>query len=271
MFHAQGAAFRSADLGRQVGAVISSSDGEILAVGTNEVPKYGGGQFWPEDEKEPDPRDWVREHDWNDEKKRELIRDLLIRLTKLEKSALPMNEAAVDSLLNGLFSSRPDPAVRGALVMDIIGFYRSVHAETAAIIDAARRGVSVRDCIMYATAFPCHECTRHILASGIRIVRYIEPYPKSLAEDQYPDSIEVSSSGTSEYKLVLEPFVGIAPRQYMHLFAKNKRKQRDGTVIKWRANECKLRYGRPLDFFTKVEHNWSRIVEKHVNVGGSTE
>ncbi len=86
---------------------------------------------------------------------------------------------------------------------------------------------------MYVTAFPCHECARHVLASGIKLVRYIEPYPKSLAEDQYPDSIKVASDGSLGDKLIFEPFVGIAPRQYMHLFAKTKRKQKDGKVIKW--------------------------------------
>jgi cytidine deaminase len=155
--------------------------------------------------------------------------------------------------------------------MDIIGFYRSVHAETAAIIDAARRGVSVKDCTMYVTAFPCHECARHVLASGIKIVRYIEPYPKSLAADQYPDSIEVTSTGASGTKLLFEPFVGIAPWQYMNLFAKNKRKQKDGTVVKWRASKSKLRYGRPLDFFGKVEHNWCDRLSDLIDIGGKTQ
>jgi len=39
MFHAQAAALRSSALGRQVGAVITSEEGNIIAVGTNEVPK----------------------------------------------------------------------------------------------------------------------------------------------------------------------------------------------------------------------------------------
>jgi hypothetical protein len=43
MFHAQAAALRSAALGRQVGATITSEDGDIVAVGTNEVPRAGGG------------------------------------------------------------------------------------------------------------------------------------------------------------------------------------------------------------------------------------
>lgn len=41
MFYAHAAALRSAAPGRQVGAVITTSDGSIVSVGTNEVPQAG--------------------------------------------------------------------------------------------------------------------------------------------------------------------------------------------------------------------------------------
>ncbi|MGH9424596.1 MAG: hypothetical protein ACRD3J_31775, partial [Thermoanaerobaculia bacterium] len=47
MQHAFSAALRSADLSRQVGAAITTDDGQLLAVGTNDVPKAGGGMYWP--------------------------------------------------------------------------------------------------------------------------------------------------------------------------------------------------------------------------------
>ena len=47
MFLAFAAALRSADLSRQVGAVIMSANDEIIATGANEVPKSGGGLYWP--------------------------------------------------------------------------------------------------------------------------------------------------------------------------------------------------------------------------------
>jgi deoxycytidylate deaminase len=37
------AALNSADLARQVGAAICTSDGSTLSIGWNEVPKWGGG------------------------------------------------------------------------------------------------------------------------------------------------------------------------------------------------------------------------------------
>ncbi|HEX3970408.1 MAG TPA: hypothetical protein VHX19_03745, partial [Stellaceae bacterium] len=46
MFHAKAAALRSADLSRQVGAVIASEAGEIISTGCNEVPSAGGGAVW---------------------------------------------------------------------------------------------------------------------------------------------------------------------------------------------------------------------------------
>jgi cytidine deaminase len=50
MFHAQAASLRSAALGRQVGATIATKSGDITAIGTNEVPKSGGGLYWCDDD-----------------------------------------------------------------------------------------------------------------------------------------------------------------------------------------------------------------------------
>lgn len=44
-FYAQAAALRSADLSRQVGAVITTAEGELISSGCNEVPLAGGGPF----------------------------------------------------------------------------------------------------------------------------------------------------------------------------------------------------------------------------------
>jgi dCMP deaminase len=42
------------------------------------------------------------------------------------------------------------------------------HAERNAIYNAARIGVSVKDCTMYLMWFPCVDCTRAIIQSGIK-------------------------------------------------------------------------------------------------------
>ncbi len=262
MFFAQGAAYRSADLGRQVGAAVASTAGDILSLGTNEVPVFNGGQFWDKVEPGLDPRDCAKETDWNSQKQRELVKDLLERIQKAKELGVNVTDVQIDKILEGLFSEKRNPELKGAEVLSVIGFYRSVHGETAALLDAARRGVSVKGATLYVTAFPCHECARHILAAGIKKVLYIEPYPKSLAQDQYPEFISVSEGGDASEKLHFEPFVGIAPRQYMYLFAKNKRKKKDGTVIHWKPKDAKLRYGRNFLFYREVEKQLSDDAEK---------
>ncbi|MFO2375906.1 cytidine deaminase, partial [Pseudomonas aeruginosa] len=47
MFMAFSASLRSADLSRQVGAVLTRDEG-IISTGANDVPKAGGGLYWPE-------------------------------------------------------------------------------------------------------------------------------------------------------------------------------------------------------------------------------
>ena len=52
----------------------------------------------------------------------------------------------------------------------------TVHAEQNAICDCAKRGVSSHDSIAYITHYPCIICTRLLLASGIKSIKYIFDY-----------------------------------------------------------------------------------------------
>ncbi len=70
---------------------------------------------------------------------------------------------------------------------------------------------------------------------------YIEPYPKSLAAELYPDSISVES-GRRDEEVLFEPFVGIAPRQYMQLFEMGTRKDRNGKAIPFDEAKANMRY-----------------------------
>jgi cytidine deaminase len=71
-------------------------------------------------------------------------------------------------------------------------------------------------------------------------VVYIEPYPKSLVPDLYGDSILVDSDSECGTKVIIQPFVGIAPKRYAEWFAlmKRTRKSKDGSVVVWRSNEA---------------------------------
>jgi deoxycytidylate deaminase len=207
MFHAQGAALRAADLSRQVGAAIVDSDGQIIALGTNEVPKPGGGQYW-EDNRPEDRRDYTLGDDVSTELKKRALRQVLDALRDSGKLS-----ASPDEVIGDVWDE-----LAGTVLMNVSEFGRGVHAEMAAIVDAARRAISVRETMLYTTTFPCHVCARHIVDAGIRRVIYNEPYPKSLARFLHMDSIAVDE-GLDETPLTnFVPFVGLAPHLYVDLF-----------------------------------------------------
>ncbi len=53
---------------------------------------------------------------------------------------------------------------------------RTVHAESNAILQCAKFGVSTRDADLYVTHFPCLQCTKQIIQAGITKVIYAESY-----------------------------------------------------------------------------------------------
>ena len=202
MFIAYAASLRSGQLGRQVGAAIATHDGDVVAVGCNDVPKAGGGLYWPGP---TDRRDHVLEFDTNDQQRDRLVSLLLDQLTtagQAEKNQLRKKFRAI---------------------LDITEYGRAVHAEMDAILASARSGVSPKGMTLYTTAFPCHNCTRHIIAAGIRRVFYIEPYAKSRAEELHEDAIVVEEKSQQRrrfpLKLPFTHFVGIGPRRYFDLFS----------------------------------------------------
>jgi deoxycytidylate deaminase len=107
--------------------------------------------------------------------------------------------------------------------MDLLEFGRDIHAEMSAICDAARNGLSLGGSSLYTTTFPCHLCAKHIVASGIRRVVYLEPYPKSYAQELHEDSIEVEGNADTK-RVNFAPFIGISPYRYRDLFEKGRRK-----------------------------------------------
>ncbi len=92
MYHAFAASLRSADLGRQVGAAIASENGEILAVGCNDVPQAGGGQYWYGDK--PDHRDFREGFD-SSEKFKSAIAGQLVQRLKSAGWTAPGRNAAI--------------------------------------------------------------------------------------------------------------------------------------------------------------------------------
>lgn len=239
MFFAQAAALRSGSMARQVGAAICTPEGDVVAAGANEVPKAGGGMYWADDE--PDQRDHVVGVDASDRRKRAMAVEVLDRLAVAGLLADSLRGKTAEELGAIVLRESGGSVLHDTQLMRVIEYSRAVHAEMAAISDAARRGVSVRGCTLYATTFPCHNCARHIVAAGIRRVVYVEPYPKSLALDLHRDAIEMEPERASGSLVSFEPFVGVAPRQYARLFTMVPRKDRDGVALKWNATEARPR------------------------------
>lgn len=236
LFHAKAAALRSADLSRQVGAVIMTDDGEIIAAGCNEVPRAGGGAVWEGrlGDKDKDYRDFRIGHDSTARMKQEIMAEIFAQLKDEGWLASELKNMTADQLaVKALYEGKTP--LKGARAANILEFGRMVHAEMFAISEAARRGLSVVGATLYCTTFPCHMCARHIIATGLREVVYIEPYPKSMAKELYKKSIRVDYDTEADSDaVVFRPFVGIAPRRYIDLFEMIKRKDERGHTIEWK-------------------------------------
>lgn len=63
------------------------------------------------------------------------------------------------------------------------------HAERNAIYHAARVGVSLKGCTMYATLFPCSDCARGIIQSGIKTL--VAPVP-DVEHEKWGESFKVA-------------------------------------------------------------------------------
>ena len=51
-----------------------------------------------------------------------------------------------------------------------------IHAEMNAIIWAARKGISIEGATIYVTLEPCSECSKNLIASGIKRIVYEKAY-----------------------------------------------------------------------------------------------
>jgi len=244
MFLARAAGLRSSSPGRQVGAVIADSFGELISAGTNEAPSAHGGYEW--DGSDHDLRDLAQvEGNTFGEmlRKRELILDTLRRLARLGRGDLADNPTVVTDEARSLIEANDVDFVetlRKEVLGDsdidsVIEYQRTVHAEMAALQNAQRHGTAVDGSTMYTTSFPCHICAKHILAAGITRVVYIEPYPKSRAKGFYPDAIRVDGENAGADPVAVDPFIGVGPNLYQRLFSSSgdDRMLADGSIRRW--------------------------------------
>lgn len=224
MYYAYGATMRSACLSRQVGSSLIDGEGNVLAVGTNEVPKAGGGvygeSFDTAGHSARDERCAYRQIGdrspfcSNVREQNEIIGELIHTIPEL-KAATSERKMALEKEL------------RNSRIGSLIEFSRAVHAEMDALLSAARKGISTVGTRLFVTTFPCHYCARHIVSAGIDEVQFIEPYLKSRALKLHNDSIQINgvdwdppSKGGS--RVLFRPFTGVAPKLYRRAFLKDR-------------------------------------------------
>ena len=235
MFRAFVASLRSADMSRQVGAVVARND-DIVGEGANDCPKAGGGLYWPvldvgqrKYRDVPGGRDHTLGTDYNRRQQEEMAKSILVRL--------------------GQEPSRENvDLVRQGGLGRLTEFGRMVHAEMEALIMCARNGVSTRGCTLFVTTFPCHNCAKHIIDAGITRVVYIEPYPKSKALESFANEIVSGAGSVPRGKITFEPFYGVGPHKFVDLFAMRStrwrtrvRKNELGEKIEWSPTDATLR------------------------------
>lgn len=246
MFMAYSAGLRSADLSRQIGAVIATLGDEIVAMGANDCPKFGGGQYWPIYDEDTftyrdveNGRDYMRGYDSNRREHRRIVSEFvdMFNFKDDEEGEKDKQEA-----WSRIYQSR---------IKFLTEYGRPVHAEMAAILSCARTGISLQNATLYCSTFPCHNCAKHIIGAGIRRVVYIEPYPKSRSVDLYQDALMLADAlmdDDNQDRVRFEEFVGIGPRRFFDLFSMKlssgvpiKRKKEDGDIEDWDCKTADIR------------------------------
>lgn len=237
MMEAASAAVRSACLSRQVGAAIYDTNGDLLGVGCNDVPKFGGGLYGEDGNADHRCFRWQDNECHNDKHKTSLA----------ERIARSVHASEQDA--SGVHANTMDGGVA-----NLIEFSRSVHAEMEAIVSVARLGTGTTlGSTLYTTTFPCHNCARHIVAAGVKSVIYVEPYSKSLALELHSDAISLDEH--SEDKVRFLQYEGFAPRTSLRLFSSAGRERKmGGKFVEANPKEAKPIFGTPLDAYTTTEN-----------------
>lgn len=247
MYAAASAAGNSACLSRQVGAALTDEKGEIISVGWNDVPKFGGDLYAADPVHDPtgekDKRCWNLEGGtcFNDQHKR-ITAELLVN--DLIKGGL-LDAAKRDAAITRVITN-----VR---LRNLIEFSRSIHAEMHALILGCQlAGSRVKGGKLFITTYPCHSCARHIVAAGVKDVYYIEPYRKSLATTLHDDAITESEEQKGKVRIL--PYDGVAPTKYLKLFKMiPDSRKRNGKMPKIDLKKALPRFDKSLEAFPALE------------------
>ena len=226
MYAAKSAAGNSSCLSRQVGAAITNNAGNLISTGWNDVPKFGGNLYSEGDIN--DTRCIVTGYCSNDSQKDIMVNSIVEMLKGDSELSTIFNDSEGRPNLGKVakFTNR----LRNSKIKDLIEFSRSVHAEMHAIISGSQlSGDKMVGGKLFCTTYPCHNCAKHIIASGIKEVYYIEPYIKSLCIILHNDAITEDENDENKVRILI--FDGVAPKKYLNFFTKiSERKDKFGKI-----------------------------------------
>lgn len=256
MYQAASISARSACMSRKVGAAIAKPNGEVISVGWNDVPKFTGG-LYGEDDRSTNAGDCDhRCYNYksigcrNDNEKKRLLEKIY---NQLRKNKVIKAGANLESLIS---------AVEGSGVESLIEFSRAIHAEMEAILSVARSGKSgLVGASIFVTTFPCHSCARHIVASGIKFVYFIEAYPKSKAIELHDDAISLDEKD-ADGKVVFLQYEGIAPKNTYRFFKEFGVQKASGKLSFPEKRVAFPRFSPLVDSFTLYEGKTSVEVKR---------
>ncbi|HAE92514.1 deoxycytidylate deaminase [Tissierella praeacuta] len=114
-------------------------------------------------------------------------KEYFMEITELVATRSTCDRAFVGCLLvnddNRIVSSGYNGSVSGNPHCDDIGHtmrdghcIATIHAEINALLYCAKEGISVKGCTAYVTHFPCLNCTKALIQSGIKHIYYKNDY-----------------------------------------------------------------------------------------------
>jgi deoxycytidylate deaminase len=219
MYMAYTAMYNSHCLSRAVGACLTTQDHDIISTGWNDVPKAGGGVYGINHNnhcfkfKNPKISSELTPACHKDMENQNIMAEIREEL-KNQGIELGEKEEFIIKEIGKL-------QIKG-----LLEFSRSVHAEMHTIIKGAQMvGERIKDSILYVTAFPCHNCARHIILSGVRVVYFLEPFIKSRAIKLHNDSLllanQITESDFKKDKVFLIPFQGVGGNGFEKIFKRS--------------------------------------------------
>jgi deoxycytidylate deaminase len=215
LFLAEGQASRSAGLRGRVGCALLDEVGDVIALGANEVPRAGGGQYWADSP--DDARDLHGGVDPARESKTTIVRAALEYAQKQRGAPLGNLASLASQFLDQLDegggqAGRPSHD-SAAQALESLG--RVVHAELAALASAARHGASIVGSEAVVTRPPCRQCLRQLIVTGVSSVRFLG-HADAAHYPFHADAI-TSDRGVTDKTMVV-PFSGVTPRGYDKVF-----------------------------------------------------